>query len=61
MMFEHGQAVQVKENTFHTRGMENPLYAVVVRMMAGGKFVILDIGDDVDIRVRVEDVEPVHG
>lgn len=57
-MFTPKQNVTIKPGTTHNKG-EYPKYALVVRMMAGDEFVILNTGDEYDYRVRVGDVEPV--
>lgn len=57
-MFTPKQNVTIKPWTHHNMG-EYPKYALVVRVMAGNEFVILNTGDEYDYRVRVEDVEPV--
>jgi len=57
-MFTPKQKVSIRSGTKHNSD-ENPKFAIVVRVMAGNEFVILNTGDEYDYRVRVEDVEPV--
>lgn len=54
-MFEPHQIVRIKSWTTHNMSGDTK-YGFVVRMMAGDEFVILNVGDDLDIRVRSEDV-----
>lgn len=57
-MFTPNQNVSIKPGTMHNKG-EYTRYALVVRVMAGGEFVVLNVGDKLDVTARVEDVEPV--
>ena len=57
-MFTPKQNVTIKPWTHHNMS-DYPKYALVVRMMAGNEFVILNTGDEYDYRVHVKDVEPV--
>lgn len=55
-MYTSKQNVRIKPWTHHNMS-EFPKYALVVREMSGGQYVILDTGEELDIRVRIEDVE----
>lgn len=57
-MFTPKQNVKIKNWTHHNMGAF-PKYALVVRMMAGNEFVVLNTGEELDICARVEDVEPM--
>lgn len=57
-MFTPKQNVSIKSGTMHNKG-EYTKYALVVRTLPGGEYVVLNVGDKLDIIARVEDVEPV--
>lgn len=58
-MFFPKQNVIIKPFTRHNL-KETPKYALVVRMMAGNDYVILNTGDTFDYRVSVIDVEAIE-
>jgi len=56
-MFTPKQNVRIRPETQHNPWSEYPKYGLVVREMAGGEYVIVNTGEELDIRVRAEDLE----
>lgn len=57
MTLKAKQNVRILNGTRYNPSEENQVFGLVVRELPGGEYVVLDIGDEIDVIAKVQDVE----